>query len=86
MAPIPGTEEPNSIEEFVIFIRQGRKSLKLSQSDLAGLCGLTKEGLSRPDREGRGRAQVGNSAQTRQNIKWPDPRKASSGWITWMAP
>ncbi|HET9239049.1 MAG TPA: helix-turn-helix transcriptional regulator [Oligoflexus sp.] len=50
MATIPGTEQPNTIEEFVIFIRRRRKSLKLSQSDLAGLCGLTKEGLSRIER------------------------------------
>jgi transcriptional regulator with XRE-family HTH domain len=50
MATIPGIEEPNTIEEFVILIRRRRKSLKLSQSDLAGLCGLTKEGLSRIER------------------------------------
>jgi len=43
-------EVPKNIEEFVIMIRQRRKALKLSQSDLAGLCGLTKEGLSRIER------------------------------------
>ncbi len=50
MTPIPASEAPNTIEEFVTFIRRRRKSLKLSQSDLAGLCGLSKEGLSRIER------------------------------------
>jgi transcriptional regulator with XRE-family HTH domain len=43
-------EDPKTIEEFVKIIRQRRKTMKLSQSDLAGLCGLTKEGLSRIER------------------------------------
>lgn len=45
-----GHEVADNIEEFVTMIRRRRKALKLSQSDLAGLCGLTKEGLSRIER------------------------------------
>lgn len=48
--PEKSHEAPNNIEEFVGMIRQRRKALKLSQSDLAGLCGLSKEGLSRIER------------------------------------
>ena len=43
-------EASQTIKEFVEIIKQRRKALKLSQSDLAGLCGLTKEGLSRIER------------------------------------
>ena len=43
-------EPTQTIEEFVKIIKQRRKAMKLSQSDLAGLCGLTKEGLSRIER------------------------------------
>jgi transcriptional regulator with XRE-family HTH domain len=39
-------ETPKNIEDFVKCVRQRRKALKLTQSDLAGLCGMTKEGLS----------------------------------------
>ncbi len=44
------TEQPKTIDEFTKLIQQRRKALKLSQSDLAGLCGITKEGLSRIER------------------------------------
>ena len=43
-------EASQTSKEFVEIIKQRRKALKLSQSDLAGLCGLTKEGLSRIER------------------------------------
>jgi predicted transcriptional regulator len=50
MALEAGPEAAKTIEEVVSLIRRRRKSLKLSQTDLAGLCGLTKEGLSRIER------------------------------------
>ncbi len=37
-------------DDLVKLIRQRRKAKKLTQSELAGLCGLTKEGLSRIER------------------------------------
>ncbi len=43
-------ETPKNIAHFVECVRQRRKALKLTQSDLAGLCGITKEGLSRIER------------------------------------
>lgn len=48
--PTESGKHPGTIEEFVNLIRQRRKALNLSQSELAGLCGLTKEGLSRIER------------------------------------
>ncbi|MEI8024918.1 MAG: helix-turn-helix transcriptional regulator [Pseudomonadota bacterium] len=50
MSPNKSFEVPKNIEHFVECVRQRRKALKLTQSDLAGLCGITKEGLSRIER------------------------------------
>ena len=43
-------EMPKNIADFVLCLRQRRKALDLTQSELAGLCGITKEGLSRIER------------------------------------
>ena len=50
MSQEKSVEAPKNIEHFVKCVRQRRKALKLTQSDLAGLCGITKEGLSRIER------------------------------------
>jgi transcriptional regulator with XRE-family HTH domain len=39
-----------NIDKFAKSIRKRRKLLGLSQKDLAGLCGLTTEGLSKIER------------------------------------
>ncbi len=43
-------EKIQTIEEFAKLIRERRKSLHLTQSELAGLCGITTEGLSKIER------------------------------------
>ena len=51
MTQIPGDGEPLiNVEKFVKSLRSRRKDLGLSQSDLAGLCGLSTEGLSKIER------------------------------------
>jgi transcriptional regulator with XRE-family HTH domain len=44
------TENLANLADFANFIRERRKTLKLSQSELAGLCGMTTEGLSKIER------------------------------------
>lgn len=44
------SEQIVNIDKFVKAIRQRRRTLGLSQADLAGLSGLSKEGLSKIER------------------------------------
>ncbi len=46
----PEDEVIGNLKDFATFIRERRKALKLSQSELAGLCGMTTEGLSKIER------------------------------------
>ncbi len=46
----PEDEVIGNLKDFASFIRERRKALKLSQSELAGLCGMTTEGLSKIER------------------------------------
>jgi len=46
----PIDESITNIDKFAQTIRKRRKSLGLSQKDLAGLCGITTEGLSKIER------------------------------------
>jgi transcriptional regulator with XRE-family HTH domain len=50
MSPYPEEEVVENLADFASFIRERRKALKLSQSELAGLCGMTTEGLSKIER------------------------------------
>lgn len=50
MPPHPEDEVVVSLTDFASYIRERRKALKLSQSELAGLCGMTTEGLSKIER------------------------------------
>lgn len=43
-------EKIQTIEEFAKLVRERRKSMHLTQSELAGLCGITTEGLSKIER------------------------------------
>ena len=50
MIPYEEQEILEGLTDFATFIRDRRKTLKLSQSELAGLCGMTTEGLSKIER------------------------------------